>query len=48
MPKKIQKCVKVKINPKHIIPIHTQHKSRYADLFNANVIALNDGEIFEL
>jgi ribonuclease J len=37
-----------KINPRNIIPIHTGHKQKYAELFSANIIVLNDGEALEL
>ncbi len=35
------------INPKYIIPVHTEYKNDYTSLFN-NVVVLNDNEIFNL
>jgi ribonuclease J len=43
----LQKFVE-KTNPKNIIPIHTQHKGKYAGLFKANVIVLDDAEALKL
>lgn len=31
------------INPKHIIPIHTENRDKYKDLYNCDVIHLEDG-----
>lgn len=36
------------VKPKHIIPIHTTCKDKYADLFDADVVALDDNEEMEL
>ena len=36
------------VEPKHIIPIHTTCKDKYADLFAADVIVLDDNEEMEL
>ncbi|MBM2816970.1 MAG: rnjA [Ignavibacteria bacterium] len=36
------------INPKSIIPIHTFNKNDYSNIFNQNIIELNDGEVFGL
>ncbi len=30
--------------PKNLIPIHTEYKNKYRELFSANIITLNDGE----
>jgi len=35
-----------KINPKNIIPIHTEQKGKYAGLFRTRIIQLNDGDIW--
>lgn len=35
------------LNPKYIIPVHTEYKNDYTSLFN-NVVVLNDNEIFSL
>lgn len=37
-----------KIKPKYIIPIHTESKNRYKDLFNAEIKLVEDGETIEL
>jgi len=38
-----------KINPKHIIPIHTEVPEEYEKISNGNnVVVLNDCEEFEL
>ena len=39
----LQKLVE-KMQPKHLIPIHTEYKDKYQQLFKANIITLNDGE----
>lgn len=36
------------VRPKYIIPIHTACKNKYADLFAAEVVALDDNEEMEL
>lgn len=36
------------VKPKHIIPIHTECKDKYADLFDEDVVALDDNEEMEL
>ena len=36
------------VRPKYIIPIHTTCKNKYADLFEADVVALDDNEKMEL
>lgn len=45
--KDLQNFVKA-IKPKHIIPIHTVCKDKYADLFDVDIIELNDNEEIEL
>ena len=35
------------LNPHKLVPIHTQHREDFSQIF-ANVVPLNDGEIFEL
>lgn len=45
--KDLQDFVKV-VRPKHIIPIHTACKNKYADLFDADVVVLDDNEEAEL
>ena len=45
--KDLQDFVKA-VRPKHIIPIHTVCKNKYADLFEADVVALEDNEEMEL
>lgn len=35
------------LNPRKLVPIHTQHRDDFSQIF-ANVVALNDGEAFEL
>lgn len=36
------------INPKIIVPIHTEHKDKYAENFKQDVKVVNDGEVFEV
>lgn len=36
------------VKPKHLIPIHTEYSEKYKDLFNANVIVLEDGQKLNL
>ena len=36
------------INPKNLIPVHTEHKEQFKELFKANIIELNDGEKLEI
>lgn len=43
----LQKLV-AKMQPKNLIPIHTECKNRFKELFKANVIELKDGQIFEI
>jgi ribonuclease J len=43
----LQKFVKA-INPKHIIPIHTEYKDKYEALYHKDIIQLKDGEVFSL
>ena len=43
----LQKLVE-KMQPKHLIPIHTECKDKYQELFKANIITLNDGEELNL
>ncbi len=45
--KDLQKFVD-KIKPKYIIPIHTESKNRYQDLFNAEIKLVEDGETIKL
>lgn len=45
--KDLQDFVKA-VRPKHIIPIHTVCKNKYADLFEADAVALDDNEEMEL
>ena len=33
-----------KIHPKNLIPIHTEYKNKYKELFKTNVIELTDGQ----
>ena len=35
------------LSPRHVIPIHTEHKQNYPDIFH-NVVMLDDGESFSL
>jgi ribonuclease J len=35
------------LNPRKLVPIHTQHREDFSQIF-ANVVTLNDGEVFEL
>lgn len=37
-----------KIKPKYIIPIHTESKNRYQDLFNSEIKLVEDGETIKL
>jgi len=41
----LKKVVK-KLKPRKIIPIHTFHPDKYADLFSRNIVQLSDGEVF--
>ena len=43
----LQKLVE-KMQPKYLIPIHTERKYKYQELFKANIIILNDGEELNL
>lgn len=43
----LQKLVDT-MQPKNLIPIHTEYKDRFKELFNANVIELNDGQEIKL
>ncbi len=43
----LQKMVDT-MNPKFIIPIHTESKEKYKELFHADVIELSDGQIIAL
>lgn len=45
--KALQDFVKT-IQPENIIPIHTEHKGKYSELFDSNIIALENGETLEL
>ena len=36
------------VKPSSIIPIHTEHKDKYKEFFNATVVDVNDNEIVEL
>ena len=36
------------VRPKHLIPIHTEYSEKYRDLFNANIIVLEDGRKLNL
>ena len=36
------------VRPKHLIPIHTEYSEKYRDLFNANIIVLEDGQKLNL
>ena len=35
-----------KLKPGKIIPIHTFHPDKYADLFDRKIVQLSDGEVF--
>jgi ribonuclease J len=35
------------LNPRKLVPIHTEHGEDFTHIF-ANVVTLNDGEIFDL
>jgi ribonuclease J len=37
----------VALNARKLVPIHTQHREDFSQIF-ANVVKLNDGEVFEL
>jgi len=41
----LKKVVK-KLKPGKIIPIHTFHPDKYADLFGPKIEQLSDGEVF--
>jgi len=41
----LKKVVK-KLKPGIIIPIHTFHPDKYADLFSRKIVQLSDGEVF--
>lgn len=43
----LQKMVDV-MKPKILIPVHTEYKEKYKELFSADVIELSDGQIFAL
>ena len=43
----LQKFVET-VQPKNIIPIHTENRGKYKELFNANVIESDDGQIINL
>ena len=43
----LKKVVK-KLKPGKIIPIHTFHPDKYADLFNRKIEQVSDGEVFEV
>ena len=43
----LQKLVE-KMQPKNLIPIHTECKERFKELFEANVITMNDAEKLKL
>ncbi len=43
----LQKFVK-EMKPKNLIPIHTEYKEKYRELFNTNIIELQDGQDFVL
>jgi ribonuclease J len=43
----LKKVVK-KLKPRKIIPIHTFHPDKYADLFNQEIEQVSDGEVFEV
>lgn len=36
------------MKPKFLIPVHTEYKKKYKELFSADVIELSDGQIFAL
>jgi ribonuclease J len=41
------KAITAEVNPKHIIPIHTENKNIYANHFD-NIVVLNDNQPFTL
>ena len=43
----LQKLVQI-MQPKNLIPIHTEYKEKYKDLFSSKIIELDDGQVFEL
>ena len=43
----LQKLVE-KMQPKCLIPIHTECEDKYQELFKANIVTLNDGEELDL
>lgn len=43
----LQKLVE-ETHPKNLIPIHTEYRDKYRELFNANVIELDDGQKINL
>lgn len=43
----LQKMVD-EMKPKFLIPVHTEYKEKYKELFSADVIELSDGQIFAL
>lgn len=43
----LQKMVDM-MKPKFLIPVHTEYKEKYKELFSAAVIELSDGQIFAL
>lgn len=43
----LQKMVDM-MKPKFLIPVHTEYKEKYKELFSADVIELSDGQIFAL
>ena len=43
----LQKLVDT-MQPKNLIPIHTEYKDKFKELFNANIIELNDGQEINL
>jgi len=43
----LKKVVK-KLKPGKIIPIHTFHPDKYADLFSPKIVQVSDGEVFEV
>jgi len=45
--KDLQEFVEM-IKPQNIIPIHTEHKQRYTELFKKNIIELENGQILHI
>ena len=41
--KDLQKFVET-VKPRHLIPIHTEYRDKYKDLFKSNIIELEDGQ----